>query len=177
MISSSQEDCVYSDYDDRPIRPMNQEALNETLAKLPILIDEDDYNNRTNASSDSNTRYSHSFLSFSRSSPCHLNISIKARLTNRRQPNLAYSTRRKNLPTTSSTNTTNPYLLHVNTTVATPKSNKRKLGGCTPTVTPTAHKVIKRSFDSLERGENLHWIWFSFRIGLSIRISTIKRRK
>ena len=35
---------------------MNQEALNETLARLPILIDEEDYNNRTNASSDSNTR-------------------------------------------------------------------------------------------------------------------------
>lgn len=57
MVSSSQEDCFYSDYDDRPIRPMNQEALNETLARLPILIDEEDYNNRTNGSSDSNTRF------------------------------------------------------------------------------------------------------------------------
>lgn len=56
-ISSLQEDYSYSDYDNRPIRPMNQEALNETLARLPILIDEDDYNNRTNASSDSNTRF------------------------------------------------------------------------------------------------------------------------
>lgn len=64
MVSSSQEDCLYSDYDDRPIRPMNQEALNETLARLPILIDEDDYNNRTNGSSDSNTRFSPSSLSF-----------------------------------------------------------------------------------------------------------------
>lgn len=64
MISSTQEDFSYSDYDDRPIRPMNQEALNETLARLPILIDDDDYNNRTNGSSDSNTRYSSHSLSF-----------------------------------------------------------------------------------------------------------------
>ncbi len=73
-------------------------------------------------------------------------ISIKARLTNRRQPILAYSTRRKNLPITSSGVINNQSLLHVNTTMATPKSNKRKLGGCTPTVTPSANKVIKRSF-------------------------------
>jgi hypothetical protein len=125
MISNSQEDYSYSDYDNRPIRPMNQEALNETLARLPILIDEDDYNNRTNGSSDSNS-------------------SIKARLTNRRQPILAYSTRRKNLPITSSGVINNQSLLHVNTTMATPKSNKRKLGGCTPTVTPSANKVIKQ---------------------------------
>ncbi|CAF3876485.1 unnamed protein product [Rotaria magnacalcarata] len=127
MISSSQEDYSYSDYDNRPIRPMNQEALNETLAKLPILIDEDDYNNRTNGSSDSS-------------------ISIKARLTNRRQPILAYSTRRKNNLQSSSTSNTNSNqsLLHVNTTIGTPKSNKRKLGGCTPTVTPSANKVIKQ---------------------------------
>ena len=146
MVSSSQEDCFYSDYDDRPIRPMNQEALNETLARLPILIDEDDYNNRTNGSSDSNTRFPTLFLSF-----LFLNIeilnSIKTRLTNRRQPNLAYSTRCKKLPTTSSNITHNPFLLHVNTTVGTPKSNKRKLGGCTPTVTPSANKVIKREFE------------------------------
>ncbi len=64
MISSSQEDYSYSDYDSRPIRPMNQEALNETLARLPILIDEDDYNNRTNGSSDSNIRYSNIFNLF-----------------------------------------------------------------------------------------------------------------
>jgi len=72
--------------------------------------------------------------------------SIKARLTNRRQPILAYSTRRKNLPTASSSvnNNNNQSLLHVNTTIGTPKSNKRKLGGCTPTVTPSANKVIKR---------------------------------
>lgn len=179
MISSCPEDCFYSDYDDRPIRPMNQEALNETLARLPILIDEDDYNNRTNGSSDSNTRYSNSFH-FLFYFILIFNISIKTRLTNRRQPNLAYSTRRKNLPTTSSISTNNPYLLHVNTTVATPKSNKRKLGGCTPTVTPTAHKVIKRSLNSIEeRCRNsfeFHLIVF-FRIRLSIRISTIKRRK
>jgi hypothetical protein len=88
--------------------------------------------------------------------PCHFTIqkfsffsSIKARLTNRRQPNLAYSTRRKKLPITSSGVINNQSLLHVNTTMATPKSNKRKLGRCTPTVTPTAHKVIKRSFLNL----------------------------
>ncbi|CAF1013608.1 unnamed protein product [Rotaria sordida] len=131
MISSSQEDYSYSDYDNRPIRPMNQEALNETLARLPILIDEDDYNNRTNGNPDTNTN-------------------IKARLTNRRQPILAYSTRRKNLQTSTShinnnnNNSNNQSLLHVNTTIGTPKSNKRKLGGCTPTVTPSAHKVIKQ---------------------------------
>ncbi|UJR30016.1 hypothetical protein I4U23_017561 [Adineta vaga] len=133
MISNIQDDYSYSDYDNRPIRPMNQEALNETLARLPILIDEDDYNNRTNGSPESNT-------------------SIKARLTNRRQPILAHSTRRKILPatassvTTTTTNTTNnnQSLLHVNTTIGTPKSNKRKLGGCTPAITPSANKVIKQ---------------------------------
>jgi hypothetical protein len=74
-------------------------------------------------------------------------ISIKGRLTTRRQPVLAHSTRRKNLPTASSgvnNNNHNQSLLHVNTTIGTPKSNKRKLGGCTPTVTPSANKVIKR---------------------------------
>ncbi len=72
-------------------------------------------------------------------------FSIKARLINRRQPILAYSTRRKNLlPTSASCANNNQSLLHVNTTNGTPKSNKRKLGGCTPAVTPTAHKVIKR---------------------------------
>jgi hypothetical protein len=65
-------------------------------------------------------------------------------LTNRRQPILAYSTRRKNLSTASSGVNNNQSLLHVNTTIGTPKSNKRKLGGCTPTVTPSANKVIKR---------------------------------
>lgn len=144
MVSNTQEDYSYSDYDNRPIRPMNQEALNETLARLPILIDEDDYNNRTNGSSESNTRYFNFFFFI------QLNfffLSIKARLTNRRQPILAYSTRRKNLPASSSgvnNNTNNQSLLHVNTTIVTPKSNKRKLGGFTPTVTPSAHKVIKR---------------------------------
>ncbi|CAF0760188.1 unnamed protein product [Adineta steineri] len=128
MISSTQEDYSYSDYDNRPIRPMNQEALNETLARLPILIDEEDYNNRTNGSSESNT-------------------SIKTRLINRRQPALAYSTRRKILPTAAS-NVNNPSInqsiLHINTTIGTPKSNKRKLGGCTPAITPSANKVIKQ---------------------------------
>jgi len=71
-------------------------------------------------------------------------VSIKTRLNNRRQPVLAHSTRRKNLPTASSGIINNQSLLHVNTTMGTPKSNKRKLGGCTPTVTPSANKVIKR---------------------------------
>jgi hypothetical protein len=57
---------------------------------------------------------------------------------------LAYSTRRKNLPISTSGANNNQSLLHVNTTIGTPKSNKRKLGGCTPTVTPSANKVIKR---------------------------------
>lgn len=56
MISSSQDEYSYSDYDNRPIRPMNQEALNETLSRLPILIDEDEYN-RTNGSNDSSGRF------------------------------------------------------------------------------------------------------------------------
>lgn len=151
MVSTGSEDYSYSDYDNRPIRPMNQEALNETLARLPILIDEEDHNNRTNASSDSNTR----FLSLSLSL-LYLDLesfSIKARLTNRRQPNLAYSTRRKNLPLGTSTiqSNTNQSLLHVNTTMATPKSNKRKLGGCTPAVTPSASKVIKREWKEFDQ--------------------------
>lgn len=79
-------------------------------------------------------------------------FSVKARLTNRRQPNLAYSTRRKNLPlATSDINRNNQSLLHVNTTIATPKNNKRKLGGCTPAVTPSATKVIKRAFSQISK--------------------------
>jgi hypothetical protein len=69
---------------------------------------------------------------------------MKERLANRRQPILAYSTRRKNLQTTTSIANNNQSLLHVNITNGTPKSNKRKLGGCTPTVTPSASKLIKR---------------------------------
>ena len=64
MMSSSHDEYSYSDYDDRPIRPMNQEALNETLARLPILIDEDDYNIRTYGSSDPNSKYSDLFHFF-----------------------------------------------------------------------------------------------------------------
>lgn len=62
MIVSSHDgddEHSYSDYDNRPIRPMNQEALNETLARLPILIDDEDYVNRTTGSSESNTRSFH----------------------------------------------------------------------------------------------------------------------
>lgn len=36
------DDENYSNYDNRPIRPMDQDALNEALARLPILIDEDE---------------------------------------------------------------------------------------------------------------------------------------
>ena len=53
-INPLQDENIYSDYDDRPIRPMDQDALNEALARLPILIDEDD----PTAPSDANTRYS-----------------------------------------------------------------------------------------------------------------------
>jgi len=95
MINTSQNENDYADYDDRPIRPMDQDALNEALARLPIL-DEDDSN------SDPNT-------------------SIKTR----RQPVLAYSTRRKNF---SGVNV-NQSVLNV---TGTPINNKRKLGGCTP---------------------------------------------
>ena len=63
MISNSQEEYSYSDYDNRPIRPMNQEALNETLARLPILIDDDEYN-RTNTSTDSNSRFILTIMGF-----------------------------------------------------------------------------------------------------------------
>ena len=44
LINTSQDENTYSDYDDRPIRPMDQDALNEALARLPILIDEDNSN-------------------------------------------------------------------------------------------------------------------------------------
>ncbi|CAF3414827.1 unnamed protein product [Rotaria sp. Silwood1] len=105
MINTSQDENNYSDYDNRPIRPMDQDALNEALARLPILIDEDD----STRNSDSNT-------------------SIKLR----RQPVLAYSTRRKNF---SGVNI-NQTVLNV---TETPTNNKRKLGGCTPT-----NKFIKQ---------------------------------
>ncbi|CAF2515002.1 unnamed protein product [Rotaria sp. Silwood2] len=98
MINISQDENTYSDYDNRPIRPMDQDALNEALARLPILIDEDD-----------STRNS------------DLNTSIKSR----RQPVLAYSTRRKNF----SDVTINQTVLNV---TESPTNNKRKLGGCTP---------------------------------------------
>ena len=44
LVNTSQDENTYSDYDDRPIRPMDQDALNEALARLPILIDEDNSN-------------------------------------------------------------------------------------------------------------------------------------
>jgi hypothetical protein len=53
MINTSEDENTYSDYDNRPIRPMDQDALNEALARLPILVDEDDSINN----SDPNTRY------------------------------------------------------------------------------------------------------------------------
>jgi hypothetical protein len=53
MIKTSQDENDYINYDNRPIRPMDQDALNEALARLPILVDEDDLTN----SSDHNTRY------------------------------------------------------------------------------------------------------------------------
>ena len=56
-ISTTEEEN-YVNYDNRPIRPMDQEALNEALARLPILIDEDE----TNVPLDPTTR---SVISFS----------------------------------------------------------------------------------------------------------------
>ena len=53
MINTSQDENTYSDYDDRPIRPMDQDALNEALARLPILVDEDELSNH----SEPNSRY------------------------------------------------------------------------------------------------------------------------
>jgi hypothetical protein len=117
MINTSQDENEYSDYDNRPIRPMDQDALNEALARLPILVDEDD--------SDPNTRYLFFILNRKLT---YRNFSIKTR----RQPVLAYSTRRKNF---SGVNI-NQSVLNV---TGTPINNKRKLGGCTPT-----NKLIKR---------------------------------
>ncbi len=61
MINTSQDENDYIDYDNRPIRPMDQDALNEALARLPILVDEDELNNN----SDPNTRYSFGLFEFS----------------------------------------------------------------------------------------------------------------
>ncbi len=58
MINTSQDENIYSDYDNRPIRPMDQDALNEALARLPILVDEDDLM----SNSDANTRYLFVFI-------------------------------------------------------------------------------------------------------------------
>jgi len=121
MINTSQNENDYSNYDNRPIRPMDQDALNEALARLPILVDEDDSTNN----SDPNTRYL--FFIFNKKIVM-LNFSIKSR----RQPILAYSTKRKNF---SGVNI-NQSVLNVS---GTPINNKRKLGGCTPT-----NKLIKR---------------------------------
>lgn len=49
MINTSQDENDYCNYDNRPIRPMDQDALNEALARLPILEDENE--------NDPNTRY------------------------------------------------------------------------------------------------------------------------
>jgi hypothetical protein len=121
MINTSQNENDYSNYDNRPIRPMDQDALNEALARLPILVDEDDSTNN----SDPNTRYLFFILN---KKIIMLNFSIKSR----RQPILAYSTKRKNF---SGVNI-NQSVLNVS---GTPINNKRKLGGCTPT-----NKLIKR---------------------------------
>ena len=83
----------YSNYDNRPIRPMDQEALNEALARLPILVDE----NQPIEPVDPTT------------------LSSKSR----RQPALAYSTRRKT-----------PGPIQVNQSilnVQTPSNVKRKI--------------------------------------------------
>lgn len=53
VINTSDDENTYGDYDNRPIRPMDQDALNEALARLPILIDEEDCMNIT----DPNRRY------------------------------------------------------------------------------------------------------------------------
>jgi hypothetical protein len=107
MVTTSEDEISYSNYDNRPIRPMDQDALNEALARLPILVDEDD----------------------------SIGISDSSCLRIRRQPILAYSTRRKNL---SGVNTSQSLLDE------TPTSNKRKLGGCLTTNTPSTNKLIKR---------------------------------
>ena len=85
--------------------------------------------------------------SFSLFSLIGIFFSIKTRLTNRRQPILAYSTRRKKLPQHLLRLSIQIIINHYYTSIqqlVTPKSNKRKLGGCTPAVTPSANKVIKR---------------------------------
>jgi hypothetical protein len=145
MIASLQEDYFYSGYDNRSIRSMNQEALNETLAGLPILIDEEYYNNRTNDSSDPNTKYRNLYIFFSLFSIMlfYCKSSIKK-----------LSTRGKNLPTSTSAINNNQSLLHVSTTIGTPKSDR-----CISTVIASTDNIITLFFRT--------W-WLS-------RISIIKR--
>ena len=52
MMNISHDENDYANYDNRPIRPMDQDALNEALARLPILVDGEDDTN----SSDLNRR-------------------------------------------------------------------------------------------------------------------------
>jgi len=47
QVNNSIDENNYGDYDDRPIRPMDQDALNEALARLPILVDESEPNHQT----------------------------------------------------------------------------------------------------------------------------------
>ena len=42
MTIDSHDEQDYKNYDNRPIRPMDQDALNEVLARLPILVDDDE---------------------------------------------------------------------------------------------------------------------------------------
>ncbi|UJR16442.1 hypothetical protein I4U23_003344 [Adineta vaga] len=105
MINTSEDENTYSDYDDRPIRPMDQDALNEALARLPILIDEDELSNPSEPHSSAKTR---------------------------RQPVLAYSTKRKDF---TGINISQSVL----NTSSTPLNNKRKLTSNTPT-----NKYIKQ---------------------------------
>ena len=109
------DDENYSNYDNRPIRPMDQDALNEALARLPILIDEGE----CIAQLDPSTR---SVLPFSLFAPI---FSVELSLKTRRQPTLAYSTKRKDHET--------------------PMNNKRKMTtGNTPITVPSVKKLIKR---------------------------------
>lgn len=83
----------------------------------------------------------------------------------RRQPNLAYSTRRKDLSGISM----NQSLLN---TTSTPSTNKRKLAVSTP-----MNKLIKRLFAlCFEYSKNLFG-FFSGRTWFSARFNSIKRRK
>jgi hypothetical protein len=47
LVNTSQDENTYSDFDNRPILPMDQDVLNEALTRSRILVNENDSMNNS----------------------------------------------------------------------------------------------------------------------------------